>query len=239
MRSRTFAPIPAIHSSAGWAHPYPVHPFSPFFYNDGGSGDQKSGQGDTSKDDKPDTGDTSSDDTSSDDSDSTDWKAEAEKYKALMRKHETRAKENANAAKERDQLKRQSMSDQERAVDEASAKARAEERVRLAGKLARQGFLAAAAGRIPNAAGVAEDLNLSKYVGEDGEVDEKGLSELVDRLAPPKAEKGPDADGADKAAKQSGRGFDQGPRGTGAGRKETSVAAGRDLWAQRKQTTSI
>lgn len=239
MRSRTFAPVPAIHSSTGWSHPYPVHPFSPFFYSDGGSGDQKNGD-DTSTEDKSDTDDASTDDTASDAADDgKDWKAEAEKYKALMRKHETRAKENANAAKERDQLKRQSMSDQERAVDEASAKARAEERVRLAGKLARQGFLAAAAGRLPNAPGVADDLNLSKYVGEDGEVDEKGLSELVDRLAPPKADKKADADGADKAAKQGGRGFDQGPRGTGAGRKETSVAAGRDLWAQRKQTTSI
>ena len=149
---------------------------------------------------------------------------------------EARAKENATAAKERDELKKQSMSDQERAVDEAAAKARAEERVRLAGKLARQGFLAAAAGRIPHAAAVADDLNLAKYVGEDGEVDEKGLTELVDRIAPAQPEKKADPE---PEPKRSTRGFDQGPRGTGAREKATSVAAGRDLYASRKKTTTI
>ncbi|MFE0039433.1 hypothetical protein [Streptomyces sp. NPDC059015] len=238
MRSRTLTPFRRQHALAGWSHPYPVHPFSPVFYNDGGSGDQQATTTGTSADDKPDTGPSSTDKTGANEADDTDWKAEAEKYKALSRKHETRAKENATAAKERDELKRQAMSDQERAVDEAAAKARAEERVRLAGKLARQGFLAAAAGRIPHAATVADDLNLSKYIAEDGEVDEKGLAELVDRLAP-KAEKKQDDDGAEKPAKQSARGFDQGPRGTGAARKGSSVASGRDLWAQRKQTTSI
>ncbi|MFE3657271.1 hypothetical protein [Streptomyces sp. NPDC059165] len=236
MRSRTFARRTLIDPAAGWAHPYPVSPFSPLLYADGGTSEDDSDAG--TQTEKPDTGDTSPD-TAEADKGTTDWKAEAEKYRALQKKWEARAKENSTAAKERDELRKQSMSDQERAVEEASAKARAEERVRLAGKLARQGFLAAAAGRLSNAASVADDLNLSKYVGEDGEVDEKGLGELVDRLAPPKPDKNADADASDKAAKQSTRGFDQGPRGTGAGRKASSVASGRDLWAQRKQTTSI
>ncbi|MEU3528829.1 hypothetical protein AB0E62_34110 [Streptomyces sp. NPDC038707] len=211
-----------------------MSPFSPLLYADGGTSDDDSDAG--TQTEKPDTGDTSTD-TAEADKDTTDWKAEAEKYKALMRKHEARAKENAAAAKERDELRKQSMSEQEKAVEEASAKARAEERVRLAGKLARQGFIAAAAGRLPNAASVADDLNLSKYVGEDGEIDESGLAELVDRLAPPKPERKADAESETKP--RSGRGFDQGPRGTGGREKATSVASGRELWAQRKKTTSI
>lgn len=234
MRARPFARRTLIAAAAGWAHPYPVSPFSPLLYADGGTSDDDSDAG--TQTEKPDTGDTSTG-TAEADKDTTDWKAEAEKYKALMRKHEARAKENAAAVKERDELRKQSMSEQEKAVEEASAKARAEERVRLAGKLARQGFIAAAAGRLPNAASVADDLNLSKYVGEDGEIDESGLAELVDRLAPPKPERKADAESETKP--RSGRGFDQGPRGTGGREKATSVASGRELWAQRKKTTSI
>lgn len=242
MRARTLARRRTVQAAAGWSHPYETGVFSSVWYADGG--DAGAGQAeDAGKDGKPDTGGTSADSGKAEEADTTDWKAEAEKYKALSRKHEARAKENSGAAKERDELRKQSMTEQEKAVEEASAKARTEERVRLAGKLARQGFLAAAAGRLPNAAGVAEDLNLSKYVGEDGEIDEKGLAELVDRLAPPKPAKSDtddsDDSGAKKAKRGTGRGFDQGARGTGQSRGESSVAAGRELWTQRKQKTNI
>lgn len=227
MPTRTLARTRPTAPSA-WARPYRPGLFSPYFYADGGDPVAKA--------------DLEGGESGTDDSDPApaeaepDHKAEAEKYKALMRKHEQRAKENATAAKELAELRKQSMSDQERAVEEASAKARAEERVRLAGKLARQGFLAAAAGRIPNAADVADDLNLGKYVGEDGEIDESGLAQLVERLAPPKPEKKPDPEQQEKS---KGRGFDQGARGTGATGKGSSVASGRDMWAQRKQTSTI
>ena len=241
MRARTFARQQTANAAAGWAHPAEAGLFSPVWYADGG--DTDSGQADDArKDDKPDTGGTSTDPGKADKSseDGKDWKAEAEKWQGLARKHEQRAKDNATAAKERDELRKQSMSDQERAVEEASAKARTEERVRLAGRLARQGFLAAAAGRIPHAASVADDLNLARFVGEDGEIDESGLAELVDRLAPKAAKSDrDDEEGGEKKAKQNGsRGFDQGPRGSGS-RKESSLAAGQELYAQRKKTTSI
>lgn len=242
MRTATFARHQKTGTAAGWAHPYPAGLFSPFLYADGGDTDGNSGE-ETGKGDKPGTGEAVTDSGTAEESDSTDWKAEAEKYRALQKKWEARAKENATAAKERDELRKQSMSEQERAVEEASAKARTEERVRLAGKLARQGFLAAAAGRIPHAATVADDLNLAKYVGEDGDIDEKGLGELVERLAPAKPATTSTSDTGDggkeqQETKTSGRGFDQGARRGGQARKGSSVAAGRELWAERKNQTS-
>ncbi len=202
------------HATA-WAHPYTRGPLaSAVFYADGGEGDGKAAAGDGGTDG---------------DGKQVDYAAEAEKWKALARKHEANAKVNAAAAKERDELKRQGMSDAERLVEEATAKARGEERSRLSGLLARQGFIAAAAGRITNAADVAADLNLTRYVGEDGEVDEKGLAELVNRLAPAKS-------GGDSGQQ---RGFDQGARGGSQSSRTTdSVEAGADLYAQRHKKTT-
>ena len=224
------------HASA-WAHPYTGPAALAVLYADGGDDgvdEGKDSQGDgKEKTDKPSTGDGQADGSQAgagDQGDTTDWKTEAEKWKAQSRKHEDRAKANAGAVKELAELKRQGMSETEKAVDEAAAKARVEERTRLSGMLARPGFIAAAAGRIDNPGTVTDDLNLSRYVGEDGEVDEKGLAGLVDRLAPKKAATGTG----------DGRGFDQGARGTGRQEKPAaSAAAGRDLWAERhkKKTT--
>ncbi|MGW6531468.1 hypothetical protein [Streptomyces venezuelae] len=234
MRARPFSPRPAIHA-ATWAHPYGHGRFSPFLYADGGDGESEGAgqEGGDSGDSGTEPADKGREETPK--PPSKDWQAEAEKWQSLARKHEARAKENSGAAKELGELRKQSMTEQEKAVEEAAAKARTEERVRLAGKLARQGFLAAAAGRIPHAAAVADDLNLSRYVGEDGEIDEKELAALVDRLAPAK----PPAEDAEPEKKpaRNVRGFDQGPRGSA--KQDSSLASGRDLYAQRKKTNSF
>ncbi|MFJ9468335.1 hypothetical protein [Streptomyces caniferus] len=235
MRKRTLPTLPGIESVAGWTHPYPTGLFSPFYYKDGGDGggdddgDGTDDNQDGADDDKPDKGD-----------DGKDWKSEAEKWQALARKHETRAKENAAAAKEAARLKREGMPEQERKVDEAVAKALAEERSKNGSKLARQAFLAAAKGLIPNAGDVADDVNLSRYVNDEGEVDEDGLAELVKRLAPKSSGTDDDEDDRDdderdtRRGGRARRGFDQGARGgRSKDRRRTSVAAGRDLWAEK------
>ncbi|HEY8985437.1 MAG TPA: hypothetical protein VIU15_38435 [Streptomyces sp.] len=216
MRTRT---LPGIESDPGWSHPYPTGPFSPFFYKDGGD----------DQDDEVDEDD-------QEDDDGTDWKAEAEKWKAQSRKHEQRAKDNASAAKERDRLRREGLPDQERKVEEAVAKALAEERAKGGVKLARQAFLAAAKGSIDNAAEVADDVNLGRYVKDDGDVDEDGLAELVKRLAPKKSgtdENDEDDDregGRDTRRRRRGGGFDQGARRRGGGKSGGSVESGRELY---------
>lgn len=222
--------------AVGWRKPrpgedpaelYPVWPVLGGAEDDGDTGDQDD-------DDQDDNGGGDSDKGKTGD-DGKDWRAEAEKWQALARKHEGRAKENAGAAKERDRLRREGLPEQERKIDEAVAKALAEERSKSGVKLARQAFLAAAKGAIPNAADVADDVNLGRYVNDDGEVDENGLAELVKRLAPKKS----DTDGNDEdddregrdTRRRRGRGFDQGTRRNSGKGSGGGVAAGRELYA--------
>lgn len=213
------------HQGENPGESYPVWPIL------GGAEDDDTDDEDDSDDDQDDdAGDKS--DKDKDKGDGTDWKAEAEKWKAQSRKHEQRAKENAAAAKERDRLRREGMPEQERKIEEAVAKALAEERSKGGVKLARQAFLAAAKGAIPNAGDVADDVNLSRYVKDDGEVDEDGLAELVKRLAPKGS--GTDTDEDDdqdddqderdtRRRRRPGRGY-QGAR-NGSGRSKSKSGA--------------
>lgn len=111
--------------------------------------------------------------------DTTDWKAEARKW-------ETRAKENRTAAQELEKRQRESMSEAEKAVAEAESRGRTSAITDFGQRLARSDFIAAAARRNPswNAADVLDDINLSRYVGEDGEPDSKAIEKAVARLVP-------------------------------------------------------
>jgi len=87
--------------------------------------------------------------------------------------------------KQIDELKRQGMNDQERAVAEAKDAGR-KEAARAAGiKVAAAEFRALAAGKLADPSKMLEDedLNLGRFVNDDGEVDKRGLARLVDRLA--------------------------------------------------------
>lgn len=233
MRARTLPTLPGIESA--WAHPYPTHPFSPVFYADGddkgGDGDGKGGKSDADKDGKGDgTDDTKPDTGKGGDSD-------VEKWKAQSRKHEARAKENADAARELAELKAANATDSEKAIADAVKKAVAEERSRGAAALARQVFLAGASGRLDNPADVVEDVNLSKYIDANGDVDEDGLSKLIDRLAPKKGDgtgdgdgdQDGDEDGGGDTRRRRGAGY-QGTRRRGGGGKGGTLAEGADMF---------
>jgi hypothetical protein len=119
--------------------------------------------------------------------DGTDWKVEAEKWQALARKHEDRAKANAGAAGELDKFRKAAMTEQERAVAEAEARGKTAAIAESAGRLARAEFRAAAAGRLSKEAldGFLEYADPAKFVDANGEPDAKAIEAVVKRLAGP------------------------------------------------------
>ncbi|MFF1756136.1 hypothetical protein [Streptomyces sp. NPDC058266] len=221
----------------GWRKPrhgedpdelYPVWPIL------GGAEDGDGGDQDGDESDTDDDGD--QDDDADEGDGKADHKAEAEKWRALAKKHEARAKANAGSAKELARLKREGMSEADKKVDEAVAAAVAQERVKSGERVARSAFLAAASGRIENAKDVADDVNLRRYVDDEGEVDEDAIGELVDRLAPKsgkdKNDEDDDREGGRDTRRRRGRGFDQGARRSSGKGSGGGVAAGRELYRE-------
>ncbi len=82
-----------------------------------------------------------------------------------------------------DKLERQHMSDTEKAIAEAKEQGRAEAVLTAGKRLAAAEFRAAAAGKIADPVAALEVLDLSKFVGDDGEPDSKAIAGVVERLA--------------------------------------------------------
>lgn len=114
----------------------------------------------------------------------TDWKAEAEKTLREARKWEERAKANNNAAKELEQLRKASMSDQEKAVETARNEARTETLRTVGGRLVDAEVRVAAAGRNVDVDALLEGLDRARFLTDDGEPDSKAIAGWVDRVAP-------------------------------------------------------
>lgn len=111
--------------------------------------------------------------------DTTDWKAEARKW-------ETRAKDNNAARLELEKAQRASMTEAEKAVAEAEERGRTSARTEYGQRLVKSDFTAAAARRNSgyDATAILDDLNLARYIGEDGEPDQKAIEQAVTRLIP-------------------------------------------------------
>lgn len=201
---------------------------------DGASGDA-SGDGDKSGsgDGGDDSGQGKGSKGGEGEGDTTDWKAEAEKWKAQSRKHEDRAKANAAAAKERDELKKQTMGEQEKAIEEAKTAVRNEVLGTVGAKLVDAEIRAVSAGRLSDTqrASLLEGLERSKFLTDDGDVDTDKVSALIDGLAPTESDTD-DTKNGKKTFPDTGQGRRQGAPGKG------SVAAGRDLYEGRRATTS-
>lgn len=114
------------------------------------------------------------------------WQAEAEKHKSLSRKHEERAKANANAAKELEQFRQQTMTETEKAIEQARNEGRQLALTEVGAKVAAAEFRAAAAGRLDpeQVDTLLENLNVGRFIGEDGEVDREAVARFVDGIAP-------------------------------------------------------
>lgn len=152
---------------------------------------------------EPDTGDQADDLT-----------AELDKWKAQARKHEERAKANAKAAQELEEFRKQSMTETERAIEQARIEGRQQTLAEVGSKVAAAEVRAAATGRMSaeQIATLLDGLNLARFVGEDGEVDSAAVAQFVDGIAPPKDDTAP-----------SPLDLGQGNRGTGAGPAKTDM----------------
>lgn len=113
-----------------------------------------------------------------------DLQAEVEKWKALSRKHEDKAKANAKAQQELDRLRQESMSEQERAVEAARQQARSETLAELGQARVGDAFRVAAAGRSLDIDTLLEGVNLSNFLDEDGNPDTVKVGDWVERIAP-------------------------------------------------------
>lgn len=118
------------------------------------------------------------------DTDNTDLAAELEKWKAQARKHEDRAKANAAAAKELEDVRKASMSETEKAVAEAKALTRAEVLAEVGSTLVDAEVRAALAGRTVDVDAVLDGLNRVRFLGDDGQPDRDEIVAWVDRIAP-------------------------------------------------------
>lgn len=111
--------------------------------------------------------------------DTTDWKAEARKW-------EQRAKDNQKAAKDFEAQRKAAMTEADRAVLEAEERGRTAALTSFGQRLVRTEFIAEAAKRNPgyDASAILDDLNLTRYIGEDGEPDSKAIVKAAQRLIP-------------------------------------------------------
>ena len=99
--------------------------------------------------------------------------------------------------KEMAQVRQSSMSEGEKAVAEAKAAGRTEAVTEFGKRLARTEFDALAGRRNPDfdTASALEYIDLSRFVGEDGEPDAKAIKAAVERLVPAPAGGPPSFDG--------------------------------------------
>lgn len=127
------------------------------------------------------------------------------------RKWETRAKENGAKAKEYEKQTQASMSDAERAVAEAEARGRTAATTEFGKKLAQTQFDALAGRRNPDfdTAKALEFVDLSKFLGEDGEPNSKAITDAVERLVPAAAETTPSFDGGTRTTAPAQQGMSQ------------------------------
>lgn len=141
-------------------------------------------EGGTSTEESKPTGETQSTTTT----EGKDLEAEVEKWKELSRKNEERAKANAGAAKELEELKKTTMSDTDKAIEAARKEGATEAAKKAGARLVDAEVKAAAAGRKVDVAALLEGLDRSRFLTEDGEPDTKAIEEWVEKVAPEKGE---------------------------------------------------
>lgn len=137
----------------------------------------------------PDTGDQTTPDKGTDTNEPDtgndgDLRKEIDKWKTAARKHEDRAKANAKAAQELNELRRQSMDEAEKAI----ADARADERLKVAREYATRlvdsELRTAAAGRGIDVDALIEGIDRDRFITDDAEPNREAIVSWLDKVAP-------------------------------------------------------
>ena len=115
----------------------------------------------------------------------------------LRKSAEKRAKD---TERELNRLRQASMSDQERAIAEARDAARRETLTTVGERLARAELKAAAAVKQVDITELLDDLDVRKFVTDDGDIDQERVNATVARFAALKPQKAPSFDGGVRAA---------------------------------------
>lgn len=127
----------------------------------------------------------------------SDLAAEVEKWKRLARKHENQhysalgfeSKEAFQAAMDDiERVRREAMTDQQRAVEEARKAARAETLVEVGAARVDDAVRVAVVGRSVDVDALLDGLDRSKFLGEDGQPDRDAIKAWVERIAPEQTE---------------------------------------------------
>lgn len=126
-----------------------------------------------------------------------DLTAEVDKWKALARKNEERAKANSSAQAELDKLREATATEQDKAIAQARKEASTEAAKAFGSRLAEAQFRVAAAGRLDGDQldGLLEVVDLGRFVDENGDPDIEAITAAVSRVAP----KAPDGYAPDEA----------------------------------------
>lgn len=106
----------------------------------------------------------------------TDWVAEARKWEKRAKENAARAKALEPKAAEYDKLAEASKTELERAQE--AARLASDSLATYRERVASAELRAALTGIVPDPASVIEDLNLSRFIGEDGEVNTDAVAAL-------------------------------------------------------------
>ena len=124
------------------------------------------------------------------------WKHQAKKHESNAKKHESTVKKQSDydelktKAAEADRLRQERETENEKAVREAAEKARVEARAEMLPQLVSARFAAAAAGRIEadRLVTLTEDIDMTRYLRDDGTVDVDKVAAKVEAWAPKPSE---------------------------------------------------
>ncbi|MER7047736.1 hypothetical protein [Streptomyces jumonjinensis] len=125
-----------------------------------------------------------------DSGDGTDWKA-------MARQWEKRAKENGTAAAELEKLKAANQTEQEKAIAAAEKNGRTAALSEAAPQIAQARLEAAAARAGVDLAPLAEFIDVTRFIGDDGTVDDKAIKAAVEKLGKLAPARGAGRSGAD------------------------------------------